>query len=143
MPDSCSENRILVEQLEKRLEQRWTDHWREHDLLSKDVERTRHEFDRRLNEGNQFREQINSERNTFLGKDEYGRRHQDLEDKIGESEEAAVTALKAYIDICDKRLNVLEAARANLEGRIWMVAAIGGLVVGVAEILQLYLHLPK
>ncbi len=92
---------------------RWRAHRREHELEARalDVARdlqdralslARQDVDRRLEAMNELRDQITSERGEYLTRTNYDVRHETLIDRI----------------------SILERARANLEGRMWVLGAV-------------------
>ncbi len=86
------------------IEQRWKTHKREHAQERAALLDARANIDRRLEGMNELRAQISSERGEYLTRTEYEAKHE---------------ALIA-------RINALEQARSNVEGRMW---ALGGIVV--------------
>jgi hypothetical protein len=107
-------------QHEKELRQQWQDaHERFHTLDKEALALARKEIDRRLNEMNQFRDQIERERGEFVRRDMYDEQH---------------TALRVEMDA---RLKLLESVRSNLEGRLW---AIGAVIATLATAINLLLH---
>lgn len=93
-------------------EARWTAHEAVHDQLKENINTSMQNIDRRLEEMNEFRAQIQQERGEFLGKQEYDSRRRELEIRIN-----------AAKDIQDKRINTLELAKSNMDGRMWAVGA--------------------
>lgn len=83
-------------------EERWRAHAREHELRDRMVDIAKEEVDRRLEDMNQMREQIDRERGTFVTSSVYESKHE------------AVVA----------RVNLLENARANIDGRVWAAGAL-------------------
>lgn len=79
----------------------------------------RKEIDRRLDEMNKFRDQIERERGEFLRRDIYDEQHRALEISH------------------DARLKSLENNKSNIEGRMW---AMGAGITGIAVGLNLLLH---
>ena len=72
---------------------------------------------RRLDEMNQFRAQINLERNTFMTKDLFDAKHNELGTKV----------------------EALALAKSNLEGRMWMLGAFIGAATLILNIAMRYL----
>jgi hypothetical protein len=99
MSDDSSEVRIA------RLEERYTAQQEAIGLARKDIER-------RLDEMNQFRAQINEERNIFMRKDTFDARHGELEGKVSKT----------------------ELWKSNMEGRMWML---GALITGFMVLIQI------
>jgi hypothetical protein len=62
----------LRDQLER---ERWRGHYREHALLASTLEATRAEMERRLDEMNMLRRQIELERGDYLPRQEYAAAH--------------------------------------------------------------------
>jgi len=105
---------------ERELREQWqAAHERIHEMEQEAVMLARKDVDRRLEEMNQFREQIGRERGEFMRRDVYDQQHNTLREAL------------------DVRLKVLETSKSNLEGRLWMVGAgVSAVVVGI----NLFLH---
>jgi hypothetical protein len=105
---------------ERELREQWQDaHHRFHIVDKEALVLARREIDRRLDEMNQFREQIAHERGEFMRRDMYDEQHNALRSEM------------------DARLKLLETNRSNMEGRMWaMGAGISVIAVG----LNLLLH---
>jgi chaperonin cofactor prefoldin len=99
--------------LREYFEARWKAHEHEHEMLAGGIETGQKDIDRRLEEMNQFRAQIQQERGEFLTKMEYESRHRELEVRLSTNKDAQ-----------DKRLNILELAKSNMDGRLWALGAI-------------------
>lgn len=87
------------------------------------------DLERRLTEMNQFRKQIDHERQEYMRKSDYDFRH----DQLLTRHETDVKALTT-------RAEKVELTLSNVEGRVWMLTAIGGIIIALGEILQLILH---
>ncbi len=107
-------------QHERELREQWQHgHEQVHDTLRDSLSLARQDVDRRLEEMNQFREQIARERGEFLRRDMYDEQHNAIRNEM------------------DARLKILEQGKSNLEGRMWMMGAgISAIAVG----LNLLLH---
>ena len=117
--DPCDEPLSALRQRLIALEDRLTEYQktgvRESELEAKAVERTRQEMERRLNEMNEFRAQLATERATYVTRDM-------LETKISSVMarlEQNPLANAARIEAIQKRVEELERDRANLQGRFW------------------------
>lgn len=101
----------------------WEAHHREHTELSKELDLARENVKEKLTEMNQFRSQIDRERALYVTSDK-------LDSKVGPLE---------------TRLKQAEEFRSNMEGRMWMLAAIvgGGLTVATIGINLLFKFWPK
>jgi len=88
--------------LREHLEGRWAAHMREHEQMLLALGTARDEVNRRLEEMNELRAQITTERGEFLLRKEYEGKHEALLERIGAQ----------------------ERARANLEGRMWAIGAV-------------------
>ena len=107
---------------ESNLRKSWI---RGHELIHKAeshaLEIAKNDINRRLDEMNELRKQITSERGEFLRREIYDREHASLREAM------------------DLRIKALENTKANLEGRLWAIGAgISILVVGL-ELLLRYL----
>ncbi len=79
----------------------------------------RRDIDRRLEEMNQFRDQIARERGEFIRRDVHDQQYDTMRDAV------------------DTRLKILEQSKSNLEGRMW---AMGAVITGIAVALNLLMH---
>jgi hypothetical protein len=102
-------------QHERELREQWEDaHERFHTVDKEALALARREIDRRLDDMNKFREQIDRERGEFLRRDMYDEQHSAMRSET------------------DSRLKLLETNRSNLEGRMWaMGAVITAIAVGL------------
>jgi hypothetical protein len=66
--------------------ERWLAHHREHADLQKAIDLASEDINRRLNEMNQFRSQLESERGTYMTRDMYDREHTALGNRVKELE---------------------------------------------------------
>jgi hypothetical protein len=98
--------------LREYFEAHWVAHEKTHVALGDAIDKAAEDISRRLAEMNQFRAQISEERGLFLSKTEYEARHRELETRLG-----------TVKDTQDKRLNDLERAKSNLDGRLWALGA--------------------
>jgi len=105
----------LLSYLERQQAAHWVAHNREHILLKEAIDAAHAVLEGRLEAMNEFRTQIQSERHEFLKKGEYDIHHDQLE----------------------KRVNKLENANSNLDGRFWML---GSVLTGVSILLPLLLN---
>jgi hypothetical protein len=78
------------------------------------------EINRRLDEMNNLRFQIEKERGTYLQRDMYDREHRALGDAV------------------DARLKILENKNSNLDGRMWAVGAAIGVIVLIINVAMHY-----
>jgi hypothetical protein len=125
-PDAIS----LREYLEKWIDERWVAHGDVHRMLDEAVSIALKGLERRLDEMNQFRAQIQQERESFVSKPEYDARNREVSTKI----DAETKAMAA-------RITVIEMAKSNLEGRVWML---GATLTGVTILLNLlFRYWPK
>ena len=102
--------------LREYFEARWKAHNKEHEMLQAAIDRAVAELNRRLEEMNQFRAQIQEERSEFIPKSEYESRHRELLNKMD-----------AGFDSLDKRVKLIELAKSNMDGRV--VVVLGGITV--------------
>ena len=100
---------------EQELREQWQNaHERFHTVDKEALVLARKEIDRRLDEMNQFREQIAAERGEFLRREMYDEQHSAMRSEM------------------DARLKILETSKSNLEGRMWaMGAAISAIAIGM------------
>lgn len=105
---------------ERELREQWERlHLAKHEFDDEAIRTAREAIDRRLDEMNELRSQINSERGNYVQRDFYDEKHNSLKDTL------------------DTRLKVLETAWSNMQGRIWMMgAAISAVVVAINLILR-------
>lgn len=109
-------------QHERELREQWqTAHGEVHVLEQKALDIAKAGINARLEEMNNLRAQVESERGRYLSREVYDEQHAALRDGI------------------DARLKLLETAKSNLEGRIWMMGAgISGAVVVLNLILRYF-----
>ena len=104
MDDDVQHERELREQYEKA-----------HALVHTQEQRARElaftEINRRLDDMNELRNQIGTERGLYLTRELYDREHKSLAESM------------------DARLKILETNKSNLEGRMWAIGAIISVVV--------------
>jgi uncharacterized protein YydD (DUF2326 family) len=116
---------------ERELREQWQKSHESFHILDKEaLVLARKEIDRRLNDMNQFRAQIEKERGDFLQRDMYDQQYGTLRGEV----DARFNVLR---NETDARLKLLENTKSNLEGRIW---AIGGVITALAVGLNLMLH---
>jgi len=122
---ACERRQFALHERELRLV--WeAAHEHRHKMESEERLLAKKDNDRRLDEMNQFRQQILQERGIFVSRE--------LHDKLEQSTDMSIKALERS---ADARLKVLENSKSNQEGRLWMMGAgISALVV----MLQLALH---
>ena len=116
------QSRDLNEEIkhERELREQWqADHERFHTLDKEALVLARSEIDRRLDDMNKFRDQIERERGEFMRRDMYDEQH---------------AAMRNETDV---RLKTLEQSKSNLEGRLW---AMGAGITTIAVGLNLLLH---
>jgi len=119
----------MEEQWQREMEVRWDAHKREHALEMQAILVARESIDRRLTEMNELRSQINSERGEFMTRAMFDAKFEALAAKI-----------EVAADTLDARLNSLENARSNFEGRIW---AVGAIFAGSIVLIQVGLSILK
>ena len=101
---------------ERELREMWEEaHLRIHEQEASDRSLARVEINRRLDEMNKLREQINQERGFYVTRD----LHDKLEDSL------------------DTRLKLLENTKSNIEGRLWMI---GGIISAIVVLVDLFLR---
>lgn len=88
------------------------------------------EINRRLDDMNELRRQIEQERGRYLQRDLYDKEHTALR-------ETMFSKLDAQRDTMDARLKSLEGTKSNLEGRLW---AIGAMISAVVVAINLALR---
>lgn len=102
---------------ERELRELWqTEHLERHKDLTVAVSTAASEINRRLDEMNELRKQIESERGQYVRRDMYDREHASLR------------------DLFDNRIKALENDRSNLNGRLWAVGATIAFVLSVVTI---------
>lgn len=116
--------------LREYFEARWEAHKNEHKLLASAIDRAGQDIDRRLEEMNQFRAQIQEERGEFLTKMEYESRHRELEIRLSTTKDGQ-----------DKRIGALELAKSNMDGRIWALGA--GITILTVMVNMFFRYWPK
>ena len=104
MPDAALLARIAVLEAQRR-----------EDLRARKI--AREEVNRRLDDMNELREQINRERGAYLRDDEYERRHEALSGEVASSTREAASALRAYKESQDQRIKTIEATVSVLSGQ--------------------------
>ena len=101
---------------ERELRVQWQDaHLDTHRMEALALKTAHYEIDRRLEEMNKLRDQITGERGEFV--------RRELHDKLERE--------------MDGRLKLLENARSNMEGRLWMI---GGVISVILALVQLAIH---
>ena len=99
--------------------QRWLDHKGAHDLLAEAVKGKEQVLREKLDEMNQFRQQIIVERSLFVQREFYEERHNALIDRVAE----------------------LEKYKSNLDGRFWMLGSVlGGITIVVNVVIYFLGH---
>jgi len=116
----------LKEHIETQLEQYKVAHGKEHELLAESVQHTRENLELRLESMNEFRKQILEERGTFLPRDRFNQKIEEIEKTLKNHEERS-----------NERIGALEVQLSNLSGR---VAAIGSAITIGLIILELLLR---
>jgi hypothetical protein len=107
-------------QHERELREQWQEsHEHFHALDKEALVLARKDIDRRLDEMNQFRDQIERERGEFLRRDMYDEQHNVLRNDV------------------DTRLKTLESSKSNLEGRMF---AIGAAITFILAVVQIFLY---
>jgi hypothetical protein len=106
---------------ERELRECWQEgHDKLHAAEAEALEIAKGDINRRLDEMNELRKQITSERGEFLQRSVYDREHSLLRDSS------------------DARLKVLETGKANLEGRLWAIGAIISVLLVALELVMNY-----
>jgi len=104
----------LLETFSKLQNERWRGHEEFHKQLAEALKLAVDALKQRLDEMNNFRTQINEERNTFLTKSWFENKYEEL----------------------SNRVNKVESWRSNMDGRFW---ALGAALTGLVVLLQLVL----
>ena len=118
---------------------RWEANDRETALALQSIHTRNETIDSRLDDMNQLREQITSERGAYVTREAYTEAHEALRARVAEVEsrlltriettaaglsgrsESGQTSVQNRIDVLVARLESAERSRANLEGRFWML----------------------
>ena len=116
----------IKEHLEAQMEQYKAAHAREHELLAESVEQTKENLELRLESMNEFRKQILDERGTFVNRDRFNLKTEEIERNA-----------KHQAEMDNRRTGALETQLANLKGRL---AAIGTSITIGLIILELILR---
>jgi hypothetical protein len=117
--DIASE-RELREQWQRMHEQRHEHEHEARELAEKDI-------NRRLEDMNEFRRQLASERLSYVQRDWYDREHNTLRAMID-------TRMDGIRDSTDTRLKALENASSNWQGRWWAVSGLVALAIAVGAL---------
>jgi hypothetical protein len=104
---------------ERMASERWEAHDEVHKLLKEAVDAAVATLNARLETMNEFRAQIAQERGSYITRDIYELRHEELKTKV----------------------NTFEQYRANMDGRLWMLGA--GLTAVVVLINMVFHFWPK
>jgi len=105
----------LIEEVRERDDARWDSHRREHEMLKQALDAAYNSQADKLEQMNEMRTQILSERGEFLKKGEYNIAHEQLETRLGK----------------------VENKDSNLDGRFWML---GTVLVGLSIVFPLLLR---
>ena len=118
-------------QHERELREQWQD---SHALVHTQEQRARDlafiEINRRLDDMNELRRQIEIERGTYVRREVYDREHNAMRDLFN-------SRLDMMRDADDGRLKELENAKSNADGRMW---GIGAMYAFLAVIVNLVLR---
>ena len=110
---------------------RWVAHEQMHIQLEQARNIASQDINRRLDEMNQFREQINRERGEFLTKENFFTKHDELNRRI-ESVTGGIS----------KQVDDLRIAKSNLDGRMWMlgwvIVAVSGAITTIINLIFKY-----
>jgi hypothetical protein len=77
---------------------------------------------RRLDEMNQFRAQINTERNTFMTKEIFDAKHDELDRKLA-----------AGLGMVTEKIGEMNSWKSNMQGRMWMLGAVLATLMGLLK----------
>lgn len=113
---------------ERELREQWQDaHEDRHRAELEALKVARGEVDRRLDDMNDLRRQIEAERGKYLLRDLYDKEHDAMRDTFH-------ARLDTVRESADLRLKSLESTKSNLEGRLWAIGAMIGFVVIVINL---------
>ncbi len=116
---------------ERELREQWQiAHEQRHESEAAALVIARSDVNRRLDEMNELRRQIDTERGKYMDRETYVREHTTLR-------ESMAVRIDTLRDTLDTRLKALENTKSNLEGRVW---AIGAGISAMVVALQLILH---
>jgi hypothetical protein len=125
-PDGCSVSmyeyflgrfKEMQEQLQALGEERWRGHEKVHEMGQIAIDSTVKAFETRLESMNQFRAQILEERANFLTTAVFNAEYKALESKM-----------EIIVNANLKRIELLEHYKSNMDGRLWMLGTILGLM---------------
>ncbi len=127
MEDNCKR----IHDHERELRESWQkSHEDRHEAEARAVALASKDINRRLDEMNELRRQIENERGRYLPRDLYDKEH----DALRETMNVRYDTLRDNLDI---RLKTLENSKSNLEGRLW---AIGAMISVIVIVINLGLH---
>ena len=116
---------------ERELREAWQQsHEARHSAEAQAVQLASRDINRRLDDMNELRRQIESERGKYLPREMYDREHDEMRNTVN------VRFDSARVEV-DSRLKILESSKSNLEGRLW---AIGAMISAVVIAINLGLH---
>lgn len=120
MTDDSITFREYIESIIKSLDDKLISQWSAHDKVHNHLDESRKlavtEINRRLDEMNNFREQVTDERANFVDKETY----------------------QVKMDDLIRRMDKFENWRSNLEGKMWMLGAV---ITGLTVIINLVIKL--
>jgi len=115
-PESTGGMVTFREYLARESDLLWDAHHREHDAITKALERAQQAMEHRLEGMNEFRAQLSDQVSTFMTREQIGEREKTID--------LAVTQLR-------EQVNLLDRWRAVMEGRLWALS-VGFTIVTIA-----------
>ena len=114
--DAMKDELKLVRESEQ---DRWESHLREHAIVAEMIKKTETQLNSRLEDMNSLRTQITSERGMYITRDAVDERMAAVNSKIDERGGSAGTAIQSVQTQLAQRIEAMERANANLQGRLW------------------------
>lgn len=113
---------------ERELREAWIRaHEEKHAMEYRAIILARVALDKRLEEMNELRKQIDHERGKYLPRDLYDKEHDAFRDSI-------YTKFDSLRETLSSRVSLLENSKSNLEGRMWAIGAMISLIVIVVNL---------
>jgi Haemolysin XhlA len=108
-----------TEETERRIDERWTNHHREHRMIQEAVGKAEMSVDKRLEAMNELRAQINNERGSYLTRALYETNHNDLRQRV-------LTNSENLIKMATEVSNLREDISGMRSGQEWLVRVVAG-----------------
>ena len=114
----------LINSVKEANERRWDGHEHYHETIEEARKLAAREIDRRLEDMNQFREQIDKERGDFVIAETFD----------GRVREIVLKQEAGNIEV-EKRIAIVELWKSNLDGRFWMLGAVISILTVLINVL--------